>query len=82
MLTAFGAAAAATMVTAYALESRGNGWILVFAAGCLGTAIYGVATEAWIFAVLETLWAGIAISRWTRTRHQPPPTTMPVTSSP
>jgi hypothetical protein len=33
MLTAFGAAAATTMVVSYALEDRHRQWIAVFAAG-------------------------------------------------
>lgn len=71
MLTAFGVAAAVTMVTAYAFEDRGRLWIAVFAAGCLATALYGVITEAWIFAVLETVWAAIAIARFTRIGAEP-----------
>ena len=67
MLTLFGVAAATTMVVAYAFEKRHRLWIAVFAAGCLATALYGVLTQAWIFVILETVWAAIAIRRF---RHQ------------
>lgn len=64
MLTAFGVASATTMVVAYGLEARSRIWIAVFAVGCLATAVYGVLSEAWIFAVLETVWAGLAARRF------------------
>jgi hypothetical protein len=64
MLTAFGVLAAATMVTAYGLEPRGSAWVAVFAAGCVGTAVYGLLIGAWIFAVLESIWAAIAFFRF------------------
>lgn len=68
MLIAFGVVAATTMVVSYALESRGAIWIAIFAAGCLATAIYGVLSGAWIFAILETVWAAIALQRFTAER--------------
>ena len=68
MLTAFGVVAAATMVGAYALEPRGVHWIAVFAAGCAATALYGALTGAWIFVVLESVWAVIALNRFVRAR--------------
>lgn len=64
MLTAFGVVAAATMVGAYALESRGPVWIAVFAGGCAATALYGALTGAWIFVVLESVWAVVAMRRF------------------
>jgi hypothetical protein len=66
VLTAFGVVAASTMVIAYALESKGRIWIAVFALGCAATALYGALTGAWIFVVLETLWAAIAAERFRR----------------
>jgi hypothetical protein len=68
LITAFGIAAATTMVVSYSLESKGARWIAVFAGGCLATAAFGVLTGAWIFAVLETIWAGIAVHRFRRYR--------------
>ena len=64
MLTVFGVLAATTMVVSYSLEHRHHHWIAVFAAGCIAVAIFGALTGAWIFAVLETIWAGIAIRRF------------------
>lgn len=71
MLTAFGVVAAATMVGAYALEPRDTRWIAVFAVGCAATALYGALTGAWIFVVLETVWAIIAVDRFLRVRQSP-----------
>ncbi|NND13339.1 MAG: hypothetical protein HKO10_05190 [Acidimicrobiia bacterium] len=64
MLTAFGAVAAATMVVSYGLEARGRHWVAVFAAASFAAAVYGVLIGAWIFAVLEFIWAGIALRRY------------------
>jgi uncharacterized membrane protein YjjP (DUF1212 family) len=64
VLTAFGALAAVTMVVSYALESRHRNWLAVFAIGCLAASMYAVLSGAWIFAVLETLWAAIAVRRY------------------
>jgi len=64
LLTVFGAIAAITMVTSYALEDRHRHWIAVFAVGCAATAVYGILTSAWIFAALETVWAAIAMRRY------------------
>jgi hypothetical protein len=63
LLTIFGVAAALTMVVSYGLEPRGPRWIAAFAAGCAATAVYGVLTGAWIFAVLESVWTVLAIKR-------------------
>lgn len=70
LLTAFGVVAATTMVGSYALESRGAIWIAIFAFGCSATALYGVLTGAWIFAILETVWAAIALKRFTEARSR------------
>ncbi|MFT7599324.1 MAG: uncharacterized membrane protein YjjP (DUF1212 family) [Acidimicrobiales bacterium] len=66
MLTAFGILSASTMVVAYGFEQRHPRWIIVFAIGCLSTAIYGVITGAWVFAVLEALWSVLAVHRFTQ----------------
>ena len=70
MLTAFGVAAAVTMVMSYALENRNRLWISVFAGGCLAAAIYGVMTGAWIFAGLESVWAVVATHRFRAARRR------------
>jgi hypothetical protein len=65
MLTeVFGTAAAALLVVTYALEARSAWYVLGFAAACIGVAAYAVATDAWLFAALEGLWALIALRRW------------------
>ncbi len=66
MLLALGGAAAAAMVGAYALEPRSPRFVLAFAAACLAAAAYALATEAWVFAALEVVWGGVALSRWRR----------------
>lgn len=68
ILTAFGVVSAATMVLAYSLESRGSIWIAVFSVACLTTAVYGAVSGAWLFAVLEVIWAGIAMKRFQATQ--------------
>jgi hypothetical protein len=43
----------------------GRVWVLVFAIGCAATALYGALTGAWLFVVLEVIWAGVALRRFT-----------------
>jgi hypothetical protein len=62
----FGAAAIAAMVGCYALEARGPGWVLGFAAACAASAAYALLVAAWPFAVAETLWTVVALRRWRR----------------
>ncbi len=57
------------MVIAYGLEARHPVWLAVFAGGCLSTAIYGVLSGAWIFAVLEAVWSVLAVRRFTLRRR-------------
>jgi hypothetical protein len=66
MLTLFGALAVTFMVAMYALESRGRGYILGFACGCLLSSIYGFLAGAWPFGVVEVIWAGVAVNRYRR----------------
>ncbi len=68
VLTAFGVVSAVVMVVAYGLEDRSPIWVAVFAAGCLSTAVYGVITHAWVFAVLEAIWSVLAVHRFSRQR--------------
>lgn len=65
MLTVFGVVAGTIMVVSYGLESRGAVWVAAFAVGCLGAAVYGALTGAWVFVVLELVWAGLAARRFT-----------------
>lgn len=65
MLTVFGVLAGVVMVVSYGLEPRGRRWVALFAVGCVGAATYGALTGAWLFVVLELVWAGIATHRFT-----------------
>jgi hypothetical protein len=48
----------------YALERRGQRFILAFACGCLLSSAYGFLAGAWPFGVVELIWAGIALDRY------------------
>ena len=65
---AFGFVAVAIMVTTYALERRAAVYVLVFAIACLAAAAYAAMIRSWPFAVVETIWSGIAFTRWLRRR--------------
>ena len=73
MLTAVGVVAAAVMVTSYALEQRDRRWIAVFSVACAVTSVYAVATGSWLFAVLEFIWATIALRRFRSTNSKSTP---------
>jgi hypothetical protein len=62
----FGFAAAASMVTTYALERRGRGYVLAFAISCGAAAAYAVLIRSWPFAAVEAVWAVVALRRWRR----------------
>lgn len=64
MLTLFGIAALTFMMTMYALEKRGRGFILAFSCGCLLASLYGFLSGAWPFGIVEAIWAGVALNRY------------------
>ncbi len=68
-LTLFGASAVTVMLIAYALERRSPWWILVFAAACAASALYGWLAGTWPFAVVEGIWSVVALGRWWDQRH-------------
>lgn len=73
-LTLFGFISVSVMLVAYALEHKGRMWILIFAFACLSSALYGLLADALPFAVVETVWAGVAFKRWWdagRTSNEP-----------
>ncbi len=72
MLTLFGVAALTFMMAMYALERRGNGFVLAFACGCGLASLYGFLSGAWPFGVVEAIWAGVAVNRYRRGAGQPP----------
>ncbi len=63
-ITAFGVAALTFMLLMYALESRGRGFILGFAAGCALSSAYGFLAGTWPFGVIEAVWCVIALRRF------------------
>jgi hypothetical protein len=63
-VTLYGIVAVTFMMVMYALEARGRGYILGFAAGCVASSVYGFLSGAWPFGVVELIWAGIAVRRW------------------
>ena len=64
MITVFGVLALTFMMTMYALEGRGPGFILAFVLGCLLSSAYGFLANAWPFGVVELVWATVAFRRW------------------
>ena len=63
-VTVYGVVALKFMMVMYALESRGRGFVLAFAAGCVLSSIYGFLSGAWPFGVVEVIWAATALRRY------------------
>ena len=63
-VTIYGVCAVTFMMSMYALEDRGRGYILAFALGCVLSSIYGFLSGAWPFGVVELIWAGVAVRRY------------------
>jgi hypothetical protein len=71
-LTVAGVLVLTFMMTMYALERRGDGYVLAFAVGCALSSAYGFASGAWPFGAVEAVWSVIAVRRWWgRTRGVP-----------
>lgn len=70
MLTAYGVAVLTFMMLMYALERRGEGFVLAFAIGCVLSSSYGFLAGTWPFGVVELIWAGIALRRYTYLRSE------------
>jgi hypothetical protein len=68
MVTVFGAVAVTAMMLFYALEHRSAGYILAFAGACAAASVYGFLQGAWPFGVVELVWSGVALRRWSRAR--------------
>ena len=66
MIELFGTAASLAMVLCYALEERGPGFTVAFAASCAAAAGYALAIGSWPFFAVEGLWAAIALRRGMR----------------
>ena len=63
-VTIYGVCAVTFMMVMYALEPRGRGFVLAFAAGCLLSSAYGFLSGAWPFGVVEAIWAVVALRRY------------------
>ncbi|HVF14050.1 MAG TPA: hypothetical protein VM942_05580 [Acidimicrobiales bacterium] len=66
MITVFGVLALSFMMTMYALEDHGRGFVLAFAVGCVLSSAYGFLAGAWPFGIVELIWAAVAVRRWQR----------------
>jgi hypothetical protein len=69
LLTLFGLFAVTAMLVCYALEDRSRWLVLAFAVACALGSIYGFLQGAWPFGLVEAVWAGIALRRWSIRRH-------------
>ena len=65
-LSLFGLAAVTAMLIFYALEDRSPWFILAFAGACALGSLYGFLQGAWPFGVVEAIWAGVAVRRWSK----------------
>ncbi|MFO1143456.1 MAG: hypothetical protein U1E59_13910 [Amaricoccus sp.] len=63
-LTLFGLFAVTLMLVCYALEARGPGYVLGFAAACALGSAYGFLQGAWPFGLVEAVWSAVAFRRW------------------
>lgn len=63
-LSLFGLVAVTLMLIFYALEDRDALFILAFAGACVLASAYGFLQGAWPFGVIEAIWAGVAVRRW------------------
>jgi hypothetical protein len=73
-LTIYGVLALTFMMSMYALERRGDGFVLAFAVGCALSSAYGFASGTWPFGVVEGIWTVIAVRRWWVLSHGAPAT--------
>jgi len=63
-LTLYGALAVTAMLIFYALESRAATFVLLFAAACAASSVYGFLQGAWPFGCVEAIWCLVALRRW------------------
>ena len=63
-LQTFGFVAVGAMFAAYWLEDRSPWFVLAFAVACAASALYALLAGTLPFAVVETLWAGVALLRF------------------
>ena len=68
-LTLFGLFAVSAMLVCYALEDRSHWSIFAFAVSCTLGSIYGFGQGAWPFGLVEAIWAGVVLRRWSVRRR-------------
>jgi hypothetical protein len=68
-LTLFGLVSVTAMLVCYTLEDRDIRFILAFAVACAMGSIYGFLQGAWPFGLVEAVWAGVALRRWSVRRQ-------------
>ena len=69
VISLFGLFAVTAMLVTYALEDRSHWFVVAFAAACALGSIYGFLQGAWPFGLVEAVWAGVALWRWSVRRH-------------
>ena len=67
-ITIYGVCAVTFMMVMYALESRDPKFVLGFAFGCVLSSVYGFLSGAWPFGVVELIWSGVAVRRYSASR--------------
>jgi len=70
MLTFFGSIAVGIMFLSYWLEPRSKWFILVFSGACVATSVYSALMGAYPITVIETLWALVALQRFSRRNRE------------
>jgi hypothetical protein len=63
-LTLLGFFAVSTMLVFFAIEKRNAGILLVFGMSCVLGSLYGFLQGAWLFGLVEAVWALVAMRRW------------------
>jgi hypothetical protein len=64
LMDGLSAFAVTAMLVCYALEQRSTWFILAFAGSCALGSLYGFLQGAWPFALVEAIWALVALRRW------------------
>ena len=73
LVTIFGVVAVSFMMLMYALERRHRAFVLAFAVGCVLSSGYGFLSGAWPFGVVELIWSGVALRRYSGLAKRPSP---------
>jgi len=70
MITLFGSVAVTVMMLSYWLEPRSKWFVLSFALGCAATSAYSLVLVAYPIAVIEAIWAVVALRRFYQRRRE------------